>query len=176
MMPVGRMNIKAPIFSGTDLERVTNWIWKMEIYLRASRVPAEEYFYNAVFALTGDADNFIYSLVLKKGSDLTWDEFKAAMIERYDKTAVHADILRQQLERVHFEGPAKMVEYCTSFHMIEQQLLDMDYDDRVRLFIKTLPTHAILHVRLMDRGTKDMDVIYQAAQQWAHIVEDAKAM
>jgi len=33
MMPAGRTNIKAPIFGGTDLERVTNWIWKMETYL-----------------------------------------------------------------------------------------------------------------------------------------------
>jgi hypothetical protein len=89
-MPAGRKKIKAPIFGGTDLEGVTNWIWKMETYLRTSRVPAEQSLYNAVFALTGDADNFIYSLVLKKGSDLTWDEFKAVMIERYDKTAIRA--------------------------------------------------------------------------------------
>jgi hypothetical protein len=123
----------------------------------------------------GDTDNFIYSLVLKKGSNPTWDEFKAVMIERYNKMAIRTNILRQQLERVRFEGPAKMLKYRTSFRMIEQQRLDMDYDDRVHLFIKTLPTHAVLHVRLMDRGTKDMDIIYQATRQWAHIVEDAKA-
>src|SRR6202035_3354422 len=130
VMPAGRTNIKPPSFSGADMERIANWIWKMEAFFRTNRVAPSDYFYNAIFCLTGDADNFVYSLILKNGGrNLSWDEFKTAMIERYDKTTIRNDLLRQQLEKVRFEGPSKIVEYCTAFRTIEQQLFDMDFDD-----------------------------------------------
>jgi hypothetical protein len=67
VMPMGRMNIKAPSFGGTGMEQIANWIWKMEAFLRTSRVAPEDYFYNAIFSLTGDANYFVYSLILKNG-------------------------------------------------------------------------------------------------------------
>ena len=175
-MPMGRTNIKPPYFGGTDLERVTNWIWKMEAFLRTSRIPLDDYFFTAMFYLTKDADDFVYSLVLKKGRELTWEEFKTAMIERFDKTAIRNDLLRQQLEKVPFEGPAKMNEYCTAFRTIEQQLPHMEFEDKLRLFAKPLPVGANLHIKLMNLQSKNMDIVYQAARQWAHVLEDVKSL
>jgi Zinc knuckle len=104
---------------------------------------------------------------------MSWDEFKTAMIERYNKTAIRNDLLRQQLEKVRFEGPSKIVEYCTAFCTIEQQLFHMDFDDKLPHFVKPLPIGANLHIKLMDLRLRDMDILYQAARQWVHVFEDS---
>jgi len=169
---VGRLNIKAPTFAGTDLERVTNWKWKTEAYLQTNRVPYDDWFATAIFSLTGDAENFAFTLTEKKNeSRLDWKEFIDEMLKRYDRTAIRTDILRQQLERVHYDGTPKMIEYCTAFRTIEQQLPKMDFDDKLRNFLKPLTRGARLHVRTKDlKG--NMDIVYQAAREWAHIMED----
>jgi Zinc knuckle len=99
---------------------------------------------------------------------------KADMIERCDKSTIRNDLLRQQLKKVQFEGPSKIVEYCTALRTIEQQLFDMDFDDKLRHFVKPLPIGANLHIKLMDLRSKDMDIVYQAARQWVHVFEDSR--
>jgi hypothetical protein len=51
---------------------------------------------------------------------VSWDKFKTAMVKRYDKTTICNDLLRQQLEKVRFEEPSKIIEYCAAFRTIEQ--------------------------------------------------------
>jgi hypothetical protein len=98
----GKSSIKAPKFSGTDLERVKHWFWKTEAFLRTTRVPPNDWFATTMFALEGHAEDFVFNLIEKKhGHPLEWREFREAMYERYDRTAIRADLLRQQLERVH---------------------------------------------------------------------------
>ena len=130
----------------------------MEAYRRTNRVGYEDWFATAIFFLTGDAENFAFNLTQRKNTDrLDWEEFIEAMLERYDKMAIRTDILRQQLERVYYEGPSEMIEYCTAFRTIEQQLLNMHFDDKLRQFLKLLPLGASLHIRTKDTVTKDMD-------------------
>src|SRR5579859_2482847 len=171
-----KASIKAPKFAGTDLENITIWIWKMENYLRGTRTPLEEYFTTALSYLEGDADAFVYDLVLKNdGENPSWDAFKVSMRQRYDKPSIRSDLLRLPLEQTRFEGPSQMIEYCTAFRAIKQQLYTMDFDDKLRHFLRPLPLNGQLHVKLMDLSARDMDVAYQAARQWAHTFEGLRA-
>ena len=67
-----------------------------------------------------------------------------------------------------------MVEYCAAFRAIEQQLDDMNFQDKLYYFMKPLPHPAQCHVRLMDLNDEDMDTVYQAARQWARIFDSAR--
>jgi len=117
------MSIKAPTFSGTDLEDVTVWIWRTEVYLQNIRTPLEDYFAIAMFQGDGEASTFVYDLVrTNNGQMLSWDAFKASMRQRYEKPYIRSDLLRQRLDQVKFEGPSQMIEYCTAFRTVEQQL------------------------------------------------------
>jgi hypothetical protein len=146
----------------------------MESYLQTNRVSYNDWFSTAIFSLNGEAENFVFNLVEKRRTyKMDWEEFREAMLDRYDKTAIRTDVLRQQLEKVRFEGPPKMIEYCTVFRTIEQQLLNMDFDDKLRSFLKPLTTGASLHIRNKNLEGKDMDIVYQAAREWAHIVVDS---
>lgn len=157
-MPVtGKSHIKPPTLGGTDLERIENWIWKIETYLIANHVPYEHYFFNAMYSLSAEAENFAFSLVEKKGTrTLDWEEFKCVMRERFDKTVIRADLLRQKLEGVVYGGTSKMMEYCTAFRNIEQQVHDMNFNDKLRTFLKPLPPGAKMHIRLLNLAAKDM--------------------
>jgi hypothetical protein len=135
----------------------------------------EDYFHTAIFYLDGDAIVFVYDLVRKNnGVSLEWDVFKESMRQKYEKPNIRSDLLRQQLDRVRYEGPSRMMEYCATFRTIEQQLLNMNFDDKLRCFLKPLPPTGHLHIKLMDLKEKDMDVVYQSARQWAHAFEDAR--
>jgi hypothetical protein len=67
-----------------------------------------------------------------------------------------------------------MIEYCTAFRTIEQQVQDMTFEDKLRNFLKPLPLNGRLHIKLMYLGAKDMDTVYQAACQWAHAFEETR--
>jgi hypothetical protein len=131
---------KAPTFAGTDLEDVTVWIWLTELYFRNIRTPPDDYFNFAMFHLEGDTCTFIFDLVRKNnGLLLSWETFKAAIRQRYEKPAICSDILRQWLKQVKYEGPSQMIEYCTAFRTIKQQVQDMTFEDKLRNFLKPLP-------------------------------------
>jgi hypothetical protein len=85
------INIKAPTFSGTDLEAVVVWIWCTETYFRNIRTPPEEYFSVAMFHIEGDANTFVYDLVYKNGQP-SWDAFKTTMHQRYQKPSLRSDL------------------------------------------------------------------------------------
>jgi hypothetical protein len=97
------------------------------------------------------------------------------MTERYDRSMIRADLLRQKLENVVYEGVLKMMDYCTAFRTIEQQLFDMSFEDRLHAFLKPLPPGANMHIRLMNLAAKDMDTVYMAARQWAHVWETTRS-
>jgi hypothetical protein len=122
-------------FYGTPLESLSEWIWKMEYYLRAVRTPAEEYFGTAIFYLSGSAGRFAYSLVQRNGGrPPSWEAFKHSMRERYERGKARSDLLRRQLGHLKYKGPSQMLEYCSQFRDIEQQIVDMGFDDRLHYF------------------------------------------
>src|SRR5436305_1174914 len=75
------------------------------------------------------------------GKNLAWDTFKSEMRERYERSTIRSDLLCQKLENVRYEGPSQMIEYCTAFHAIEQQIFNMNFDNKLRTFLRPLPTN-----------------------------------
>src|SRR5947209_512895 len=130
-----KTNIRPPTFAGHEPENFSSWVWKIESYLRTIHIPLEDYFGTAMFYLVEEADAFVYNLVCRNnGKNLAWDTFKSEMRERYERPTIRSDLLRQKLENVKYEGPLQMIEYCTTFHAIKQQIFNMNFDDKLRTF------------------------------------------
>ena len=108
-----------------------------------------------MFQVEGEASTFVYDLVRKNnGKMLSWEAFKAFMRQHYEKPSIRSDLLCQRLEQIKFEGPSQMIEYCTAFRTIEQQLQDMNFEDKLRNFLRHLPSNGQLHIKLMDLSAK----------------------
>jgi len=62
-----------------------------------------------------------------------------------------------------------MVEFCEKFRLIESQIYEMAFSDRLGYFVDKLrPAEAAMHIRNADSiRSKDMEVVYQLARQWA---------
>src|SRR5256714_6265106 len=169
-----KTNIRPPTFAGHELENFSSWVWKMELYLRTIRVPLEDYFGTAMFYLVEEADAFVYDLVCRNnGKNLAWDTFKSEMRECYERPTIHSDLLRQKLENVRYEGPSQMIEYCTAFCAIEQQIFNMNFDDKLRTFLRPLPTNCQVYIKL-STPANDMEACYHIARQWAHAIKDTR--
>src|SRR4051794_24937544 len=170
-----KTNIRPPTFAGRELENFSSWVWKMESYLRTIRVPPDDYFGTAMFYLVEEADAFVYDLVRRNnGKNLAWDTFKSEMRERYERPTIRSDLLRQKLENVRYEGPSQMIEYCTAFRAIEQQIFNMNFDDKLRTFLRPLPTNCQVYIKLSTTAN-DMEACYHIARQWAHAIEDTRS-
>src|SRR5256886_14571447 len=170
-----KTNIRPPTFAGRELENFSSWVWKIESYLRTIRIPPDDYFGTAMFYLVEEADAFVYDLVHRNnGKNLAWDTFKSEMRERYERPTIRSDLLRQTLENVRYEGPSQMLEYSTAFRAIEQQIFNMNFDDKLRTFLRPLPTICQVHIKL-NVPANDMESCYHNARQWAHAIEDIRA-
>src|SRR5437763_8859443 len=167
-----KTNIRPPTFASCEMENFSSWVWKMESYLRTIRVPPDDYFGTAMFYLVEEADAFVYELVRRNnGKNLAWDTFKSEMRECYERPTIHSNLLRQKLENVRYEGPSQMIEYCTAFRAITQQIFNMNFDDKLRTFLRPLPTNCQVHIKL-NVTANDMESCYHIARQWAHTIED----
>jgi hypothetical protein len=55
----------------------------------------------------------IPSLLIKnEGTHPTWSKFKDAILAKFDKAEVREELLREKLEQVRYQGPAKISEFC----------------------------------------------------------------
>jgi len=69
-----------------------------------------------------------------------------------------------------------MPEYCEEFRFIESQIYDMAFPDRLLNFSKSIPVELALHIRNSDLQSKDMEVVYQLARQWATSAITSRAL
>ena len=69
-----------------------------------------------------------------------------------------------------------MLEYCEEFRLIESQIYDMAFTDRVLNFSKPIPVELALHIRNSNLRSKDMEVVYQLARQWATSAITSRAL
>jgi len=60
-----------------------------------------------------------------------------------------------------------MSEYCEKFRQVEAQMYDMAFLDRLGNFLAELPQEGALHIRNAVGDTKEMEVVYRLARQWA---------
>ena len=60
-----------------------------------------------------------------------------------------------------------MNEYCEEFRALEAQIYDMAFADRLNNFLQKLPVEGALYIRNAARDTRDMEVIYRIAREWA---------
>src|SRR5579859_5604939 len=169
-----RLGLRPQTFSGGAKENVNFWIVQLESLFNVAKVPEESRFTHTMFALQGDAQTFVVYLLkrMEVGKEvMTWDLFKKVLTARYNRQGIQSDLLRQELETMGYEGVRRMVEYITAFREIENQIYEMEFDDRLHIFVHPLPTDCTMFIRTMPGiATKDMEVVYQAARSWAHIL------
>src|ERR1700694_581776 len=160
--------IKPPKFHGKDSENVLSWLHKVENWFLMNGI-AEDFKVPAASSLVaGDADNFYYYLVVSNdGTSPNWKQFRHAFIQKYENATARQDLLRQKLRTVKYGGHSHMPEYCEDYRTIEAQIYDMAFSDRLYWFSTHLPNEAALYLQDIDLRSKDMEVVYQAARQWA---------
>jgi len=69
---------------------------------------------------------------------------------KFGKAEVREELLREKLERVRYHGPAKMGEFCAEFRVIETQIYDMVFRDRLRAFKKAVPGDLSMYLHDLD--------------------------
>ena len=169
--PANHSGVKIPKFYGKDSENVLAWLHIVDHYFLLNRTPDIEKVATVHFSLKGGARNFAHVLVVEnKGIDPPWDNFRNAFIRKYENAAMRADLLRDKLKAIRYHGPHQMTEFCEKFREIESQIYDMAFPDRVNSFVdKLYPPEAAMHIKNVDSlRSKEMEVVYQLARQWAN--------
>ena len=81
--------VKPPRFHGKDGENVLSWLHKIEQMFLLNSIPDIHKVASVSPLLTGDADSFYHYLVVRnKGVDPSWQEFRHALIAKYENPAV----------------------------------------------------------------------------------------
>ena len=94
--------------------------------------------------------------------------FEHAFLQKYERPSMRSLMLRDKLNALRYRGPQSMPDYCEQFRQIEMQILDMAFPDRLSNFTdKLYPREAAMHIHNQDLRSKDMEVVYQLARQWA---------
>jgi len=161
--------IKPQKFYGRDGENILAWLHKMDAVFTANGVPEEMKVANACTLLRDDADSYYYYLVVKNnGIAPSWRDLTRALISKYENTDTRQDALRQKLRDIKYQGHSQMAEFCERFRIIEAQIYEMAFPDRLYLFTSNLPSDLALHLKDQQiQRSKDMEVVYQYAREWA---------
>jgi len=161
-------HLKPPKFKGRDGENVLFWLHQMEVFFVLFSVADKHKTYNASQCIGGEAGNFyIYLITANDGQAPTWNQLRHAFLSRYHNPTAREEILRQKLAIIPYNGPRYMSEYCEKFRQVEAQIYDMAFLDRLGNFLAKLPQEGALHIRNAVGDTKDMEVVYRLARQWA---------
>jgi Ty3 transposon capsid-like protein len=164
-MGTGKLQgVKLPTFKGRDGENILSWIAKIQLLLDAAEVPEQNRVANVAPLLVGDADTWFYWYCSTHPLAIpTWDEFKEALKDKYERSSIRDDMLRQKLRSVKFNGLRQMEEYCAKFKSTEIQLNEMAFKDRLQYFTTNLPANLDLYLR--DLKLTTMEDVYQAARE-----------
>ena len=171
-----KLGLKPPPFHGLDTEHFAPWLYTVELYFYTNKLPGDEYFLNGLMLLDGDARAFVYDLMCRSnGNDLSWDEFKHHMRERYDNAELRDEMLTQHLRRLRYNGPARMDDFCTAFRRIEMQISnnELTLKTRLHIFMKSMPT-AVKDWVILSGTPASMDAVYQIARKWARAHKDQR--
>ena len=162
--------LKVPKFRGKEGENVMAWLYLLDNYFLLANVKDHMKVSTATMGLRKGAKTFGYYLVvMNQGISLSWQDFRAEFIKKYENSEIRGLLLRQKLDAVRYPGPERMAEYCEEFREIEAQIYDMAFLDRVQSFVgKIHPPQAATHIlnaETLQEGK--MEYVYQLARQWA---------
>jgi len=161
--------IKLPVFHGEDGENVVAWLHQAERFFKLKGTPEDQKVDLISFSLEDDAQSFFhYCYISNNCVELTWPEFQHAFRQKYEAPETRPTLLRDKLKALRYNGPHDMPDYCERFRRHEAQIYDMAFTDRLDYFLAKIPTEAAMHIR--NQGSlrsKDMEVVYQLARQWA---------
>jgi len=165
----GTSGIKLPVFEGRDGENVIAWLHQAERFFKLKNTPDDRKVDLISFSLDGEAQSFFYYCFVRNNYvELTWPEFQHAFRQKYEAPQMRATLLRDKLDALRYHGPQHMPDYCEKFRLIESQIYDMAFIDRLDKFLKKLPPELAMHIRNQSSiRSEDMEVVYQLARQWA---------
>src|SRR5947207_2428037 len=160
---------RLPHFCGRDNENVLSWLQKIDMALTAARVPESGKLANVVPLIRGDADSWLYWFLTKcphAGPQPTYDEFKLAIIRKYESSDVRNEHLRARIQSVQLgpSGLSNIPDFITRFRSVELQIHDMAFKDRFHYFTRPLPNDLSLYLK--DQRFGDMETGYEASRQW----------
>src|SRR5271155_704621 len=166
----GISGITLPKFTGKDGENVVAWLHQLERFFRLKNTADNKRVDVASFGLEHDTQYFFdHCYSLNNEVELTWEEFRHAFLQKYERPRMRATLLRDKLESLRYRGPQHMPDFCEKFRQIEMQIHDMAFPDRLNYFLKKLyPPEAAMHIQNQDSlRSEDMEVVYQLARQWS---------
>jgi len=114
---------RLPYFYGRDNDNVLSWLQKIGMALQAARVPERAKLTNVAPLFRGDADSWFYSFMKgypPGGPAPTYDEFKAAIIQKYESSEIRDNRLRAKLQSIQLAfGLSSIDVYITQFCTIK---------------------------------------------------------
>jgi hypothetical protein len=163
----GLAGVKLPVLLGNYEEDVNAWISTIEDQFFIYNTP-EKYKVASISPLLEEAAKTWY--IWLKGEyrrRLTWREFKMELKKKFIESATRMQALRDKLQVVPYNGLQRMDEYVIQFRILEQQIStkEMAFGDRVNYFIA--PLEKELQRRIKLEKPKNMEYLYDAAQDWA---------
>jgi len=158
-------------YSGEPGENAEFWFHQLDRYFNANRVMDNDIKGDILLSfLAGEAHSFYYhSMRLNGGFPLTYHQIRHAFIKKFEEDATSTYHKREMLHHVQFHSVARLQEYVAEFRRVENEIFDMNYADRLDLFIEQLPHECRMHILTTPgiRQAGDMELAYRVARDWA---------
>ena len=163
------VNVKLPSFYGKYTENVKAWISITEDGFDAKHTAKEDKVASISHLFKGDAKTWYLTIKEEFGRVPTWEELKTELLVKFAASSIRRDALRDKLRSIPYSGPKKMGQYVSNFRYIETQIGkdEMAFGDRFAYFITPFPGTLQRHMKR--ERAKTMEVVYDAAIDWASI-------
>jgi len=166
-----RLTERLTKYSGEPGENAEFWFHQLDRYFNANGVTDENVKDDILLGfLAGEACSFYYhSMRLNGGFPLTHRQIRHAFIKKFEEDAASMYHKREMLLHVQFHNIPRLQEYVAEFKKIENEIFDMNYVDRLHLFIERLPHDCRMHILTTSgiRQAGDMELAYRVARDWA---------
>jgi len=163
------VNVKLPSFYGKYTENVKAWISITEDGFDAKHTAKEDKVASISHLFKGDAKTWYLTIKEEFGRVPTWEELKTELLVKFAASSIRRDALQDKLRSIPYSRPKKMGQYVSNFRYIETQIGkdEMAFGDRFAYFITPFPGTLQRHMKR--ERAKTMEVVYDAAIDWASI-------
>ncbi|KAF7813726.1 Ty3/gypsy retrotransposon protein [Senna tora] len=139
------LKMEIPSFNGTNAE---DWVFKIKQFFRIYTTTSEQKIYLASFHMEGPAYAW-YKWVCQNQPDLTWDEFLAALLNRFGSTLYeNPKTALKQLIQVN-----DVAEYQDKFEALSTRISGLSEDWLVSMFVGGLKEYLQYEVMLAQPTT-----------------------
>jgi hypothetical protein len=163
------LGVKLRSFNGKYTENVQAWISIIEDQFVANHTPKGTKVASISGLFKGVAETWYLWLKGEYGRTPSWEELKQELLIKFAQSPIRKSALRDKLKGVPYEGANKMGGYVSQFRYIETQIAEeeMAFQDRFSYFID--PFSVNLQRHLKREHPKSMEIVYDAAIDWATI-------